>query len=240
MKTILKLSIFLFLATLTTSCFINGLNGVTGNRNVIEQTRKINDDYTKIKISNGLDVYITQSNKASITIKADENLLSIIKTEVKNGTLKVYTDKKIGSAKSKKIYITTKSIEAITASSGSDVIIENMLTSPNFEANTSSGANMKLQIKTTTLTSSSSSGSHLNISGSATEYLGSVSSGSSAKAYELESKIVTAKASSGGNIDVFASKSIDARASSGGDIDYKGNPEILNKKTSSGGSISAH
>ena len=238
--TITKIIALVFLSTLTTSCIVDGFNKINGNRKVVTENRKLNDDFTKIKTGNGIDVFITQASKVALTVEADENLQDIIKTEVTNGVLKVYADKNIWRAKAKKVYITVNSLEGITASSGSDVVTENTIVSDVFEAKTSSGADLKLRIKTNELTSSSSSGSDLRILGTANKYNASASSGSSTRAYDLDSKNAIVSASSGADIDVQATKSIDAKASSGGDIDYKGSPEMVNKKSSSGGSISAY
>ena len=63
--------------------------------------------------------------------------------------------------------------------------------------------------------------------------------GASIDAYQLQSKNVSAKVTSGADINVYASESIVAKATSGGDIDFMGNPKKVDKKTSSGGSVSA-
>ena len=238
--TISKIIAVLFLATITTSCVIDGFNRIKGNRNVTVENRRVNNDFTKIKVSNGLDVYITQGNKVAVTVEADENLHEVIKTEVRNGVLKIYSERNIWRAKSQKVYITTHQVEGIKATSGSDVYSENTLTGDNLEVETNSGADMSLRLDVNTVTSYSSSGSDLKLTGRATNYEASASSGSSTKSYGLKSNNVTVKATSGADIDVYATESINARANSGGDVDYKGSPEKVNKKSSSGGSISSH
>jgi hypothetical protein len=57
--------------------------------------------------------------------------------------------------------------------------------------------------------------------------------------YELKSENATVNVTSGASINVFASESINAKATSGGNIDFKGNPKKVDKKSNSGGSISA-
>ncbi len=241
MKIISKISIATMLVLLITSCKIDiNLAGISGNRNVTKENRKVNNNFTKIKASNGLDVYVTQGKKASVTVEADENLQEIILTEVINGVLKIHTDKNIRRAKSKKIIVIVPSLEGITATSGADVVSENTIKSSIFEANASSGANLKLDLAVTDVSSSSSSGADIRLSGTAESYNASASSGSSTKAYNLIAKEVTVRASSGANIDVHATEKIDAKATSGGDIDYKGNPKRVRQKDSSGGSVSAH
>ena len=236
---IIKLSIVLFLATIATSCNIDMLNRVEGDRNVISEKRQINEDFTKVKVSSGIDLYIKQGSKTSLSVEADENLHDIIITEVVGGKLKIYTEKNIWRAKAKKVYLTVTSLEELTATSGSDVISESILKVNDLEVSTSSGADLRIEVEANYVVSSSSSGSDLRISGTANTHETSASSGSSIKAYSLESKEVTAKVSSGADIGVFALESINAKASSGGDIRYKGSPKKVFKKTSSGGGVSA-
>lgn len=238
MKTILKTTCILVMMSLLQACFIDGFERITGNRKVVEKTRNSVSDFTKIKAGNGLDVYISQGKTKNIVVEADENLHDIIITEVEGETLKLYTDKNIYRAKSRKIYITAPTINAIYASSGSDVIVENTIKAKTFEAKTSSGADMTVRVETRSLTSSSSSGSDLEIIGKAQEYKVKTSSGSDTEAFKLLANTVTASASSGSSLEVYASKEINASASSGADIDVKGTPQNVNKNTSSGGSVS--
>lgn len=236
--TIKKLGAILFLSAFISSCGVDMFNRVDGNRNVITQKREINDNFTKVKVSTGLDLYIRQGEKNSLTVEADENLHDIIVTEIENGRLRIYSEKNIWRAKAKKIYLTVTNIDELTATSGSDAYSENTLNVQDFELSVSSGADAEITVKAENITTNASSGADLRVSGEANTHYSNASSGSSIKAFSLKSKNVTVKVSSGADIDVFASESINARASSGGDVDYRGNPETINKKTSSGGSVS--
>lgn len=238
MKTLTKGFLLLFVATVFTSCGVDLFNRIEGNRNVITEKREIDNDFSRVKASSGIDLYIKQGSKVSLTVEADENLHDYIMTEVEGDQLKIYVDGNIWRAKAKKVYLTVTSIEELRATSGSDVYSESVIKAKDLEVSTSSGADMRIEVDAENVTSSSSSGSDLRITGKSNTHSTNATSGSSIHAYGLESKDVTAKVSSGADIGVYASESIDARASSGGDIRYKGNPERVNKKTSSGGGVS--
>ena len=241
MKTLItKAFALLFIATVSTSCMIDGLNSVSGNRNVVTETRDIQEHFDRVKVGQGIELYITQESKTSLVVKADENLQRLIRTEVKNGVLIISSKRNIRRAKSKRVYLSAPTINGIKATSGSHVVTEGAITADIFDASTSSGADARIEVNADTVNTSSSSGADLRINGSANYHTAKASSGASIKAYGLESKNVTAKVSSGADIDVYASESINAKASSGGDIDYKGSPKNVDKKKSSGGSISSH
>lgn len=237
MKTIKKLSLLLFVSTILASCSVDMFNRIEGNRNVISKKRKVNDNFSKIKASTGLDVYITQGNKLSITVEADENLHDIIKTEIDGDKLSIYAEKSIWRAKASKVYVTVKNLEEIKATSGSDVYSEGVLKVTDINVSTSSGADMKVELDAASVDASSSSGSDLRIKGTTNQFYGTATSGSSTNAYGLKSKTATVKASSGADLTIYVTESINARASSGGDIRYKGNPEKVTKRSSSGGDI---
>lgn len=238
--TILKLMVVFFTTTLISSCGVDLFNRIDGNRHVVTENRKLNDDFTAVKVSTGIDLYITQGNNVSLTVEADENLHDIIKTEVRDGQLRIYSEKNIWKAKARKVHLTVRTLNELKATSGSDVRSENAIKTDDFKVSVSSGADARITVIATHVRSSASSGADLRISGKTVSHTSKATSGSSIRAYELKSETTTVKVSSGANIDIHASKEIDAKASSGGDIDYRGNPKRIHKKTSSGGSVSKY
>jgi hypothetical protein len=234
-----KILTLLFVATLFSSCAVDMFNRVNGNRNVVTEDRSTKEDFTKIKVSTGLDLYISQGSKNQITVEADENLQEIIRTEVNDGILKIYSKKNIWKAKARKVYVTIKNLEALTATSGADVYTNEALEVNNLNINATSGADIHVSVDANTIETTATSGSNIEVSGISNNHISKATSGASIDAYQLRSKNVTVKVTSGANINVYASESIDAKATSGGDIDFKGSPKKVNKKTSSGGSVSA-
>ena len=166
MTTLIKILVTSLLSLSLFSCnFDMNFTGVKGNGNIQVENRTLNQSFNAIKASQGLEVYITQGNEESIVIEADENLLELIKTEVKDNELRIYAEKNIGYAASKKIMVTFKDVSKITSTSGSDVISTNTITADYLELKSSSGSDMKLTVNTSTLDCDSSSGSDLKISG---------------------------------------------------------------------------
>lgn len=239
MKIIKTTIVLLFVSVLFTSCGVDMFNRIDGNRNVVTQDREITNDFTKVKVSSGIDLFIKQGNEVELTVEADENLHDYIMTEVEGDQLRIYVDGNIWRAKARKVYLTVTDIEALKATSGSDVVSDGVLKVNDFDVSTSSGADMRIEVDATHVSSSSTSGSDLRISGTTETHDSSASSGSSLSAYGLESREVSARASSGADVEVFASESITAKASSGGDVRYKGSPKKVSKKTSSGGGVSS-
>lgn len=239
MNTLTRLFIAGIIGILMQSCnfSMNLGSGIDGNRDVITIDRDISNDFKTIKVSQGLDLYITQSNNVSLTVEADENLHDIIMTDVENGVLKIYTSENIRRATSKKIMLSISDISAINATSGSDVFTTNTIEANNLELTTTSGADMKLTVNTNQLVCKATSGSDLKLSGKTEILNASATSGSDIDARSLSAETSDVKATSGADIVVNTSKELTARATSGGDVRYTGNPEKVNKSDSSAGSV---
>lgn len=211
--------------------------GVDGNRDVVTIDRNISGDFSTIKVSQGLDLYITQSSNISLSVEADENLHELIMTEVENDVLKIYLTENIRRAASKKIILNIDDISAIKATSGSDVYSTNTIEVDDLELNTTSGADMELTVNTKQLVCTATSGSDLKLSGRTQTLNASATSGSDIDARNLSAETSDVKATSGADISVNTSKELTARATSGGDVRYSGNPEKINKSDSSAGSV---
>ena len=239
MKTFTKVLALTVLFFSTTSCFIDNFAGVKGNGNVISENRKVDSDFDAIKVSQGIELILTQSNNFSLTVEADENIMDLLKTTVKGNTLHVSFEKNVYRATSRKVYLSTETISSLATSSGANIISENTIKSENIDLDASSGSFINIKTRANFVQCETSSGATMKVVGTTKSSKFSASSGSTIHADKLESENTTAKVSSGANIDVYASESLTAKASSGGDIDYAGNPKAIDKDTSSGGSVSA-
>lgn len=244
MKTLVKITIlittYLIIFFTTSSCIFDGLSGIKGSNNVVSESRNISSNFESIKVAQGITVYLTQENATEVNVEADDNIIDLLITEVKNNELKIYFEKNVYKAKARNVYLTTKDISQIRTSSGAQVITENTIHTNTLNLDSSSGSSIKIHIKANNVNSETSSGSNIKIEGETTILTAKSSSGSSIKAQNLTTTNASVKASSGSNIYVNTSKQLTAKASSGGYINYKGEPTNVNKNTSSGGSVSSN
>ncbi len=229
-----------FIIVLTAALILSACNfnfGKKGNGNVTTQDRNITENFTEVRGSAGIDIYLTQGNENKITVEADENLQQYITTDVKNGKLYITTSENIGWSKAKKVYVTFVEINTIEASSGSEIVANSVIKSENITLKCSSGAEMKVEIFSKNLTAQTSSGAELYISGKASSFSAKASSGSEIDAKNLLTINSVAEATSGAEISVNAKEKLDAKASSGANVNYYGSPTSINANKSSSGSV---
>ena len=234
MKKLISLSSLMLIVFTLMSC---NMAGVKGSNNVIKKDRVIKEKFNAVKVSQGIDVYLKQGDKVSLTVETDDNIYDLLITEVKDNVLHIYFEKNVNRVKTKKVYLTMTEIVALKASSGADIKSEGLIKSENLKLKASSGADIELELDVKELTCSSSSGSDIDLKGVCDKIDASSSSGSDINAEDLKAKHVIADSSSGSDISIHASESIKADASSGADIEYSGNPKDKDIEKSSGGSV---
>lgn len=235
---ITKFVIATITALLFASCNFN-MNTIEGSGNVTKERRTVQGDFKNITVSNAIDVIIEQSDSLEIIVEADDNLQKDIITKVENGTLVIKC--KFSSFRNitqKKVTVKMPVINKIEASSASTVSAKNLIHGESLELETSSAASINVNAEFDTISCSSSSGSSINIKGKTLKVKTSASSGSSIEAGDLLANDVDADVSSGSVTKVHPILSLKAEASSGGNINYDNIPKTIDKRASSGGSIS--
>ena len=235
MKTSKFISLFLVIV-FTTSAFGQTRLRVNGSGKVVTEEREAGY-FNAIKVSTGIDVYLTQGNKESIKVEADDNLHEYIKTEIDGNTLKVYSKANIRSAEAKKVYVTIKDVEELSASSAGDLIGETLIKSDELSLSVSSAGDIKINVEVNKLKCRISSSGDINIEGVADELEADLSSAGDLKAYDLKTRIADVSTSSAGDARITVTEELRARASSAGDIYYQGNPKQVNAHSSSAGGI---
>lgn len=209
---------------------------VYGDGNVVKKERPAGD-FTGIKVSTGIDVYLKQADNHYIAVETDQNLHEYIITEVKNGVLHVYADAQIRKAEEKKVYVTLKEINYVSTSSAGDVIGETPVRAEKLKLSASSAGDIKLEAFVKEIEADLSSSGDMTLSGEADMLEADLSSAGEMNAYNLTVKDANISVSSAGDADIYVTERLTARASSAGDINYKGNPKHVDAQSSSAGGI---
>jgi hypothetical protein len=207
------------------------------------EKRALSGSFNAIKVSDGIDLYLTQGEEETIAASAsDQKYLANLKTEVKNNVLHIYYDREgivwNDNVKRKlKAYVAFKNLVEIKANSGADIISQSTLQVPKLSVDLSSGAHFTGAVKINQLSVKQSSGAEANFSGSATELSVDVNSGAIFKGFDLKAEYVMAEASSGAGVRIQVAKELNAKANSGGGIRYKGEGVISKVDVGSGGTV---
>lgn len=236
MTTLARIAIALVMALFMTSCMFDIGDfgtGIKGNGDIVTEDREITDEFTEVSATEGLHVFVTQADNFEITVEADENVIDLVGTDIKNGKLKIHAIENIGRA-TKKVYVSMPNIDALKGSSGANLTTENEIKSDNLEIDGSSGANMTIKLLADKVNIDAGSGANIDLSGKVETAYIDAGSGANIRAKDLMTRDCNAEASSGANIKVQVSDQLTADVSSGGNISYSGEANVSKNKSVSG------
>lgn len=200
--------------------------------------------FSGISVSSGIDLFLSSGNEALAISASKPEHKERIKTEIKDGILKIWYDVKgfsisMNGDRRLKAYVSYKTLKSLEASGGSDVMIDGSIKATDFTLVLSGGSDFKGAIDASTLTVKQSGGSDINISGKATNVVIDASGGSDFDGYDLVTEICDIEASGGSDVQITANRELTAKASGASDINYKGTPAVKEVKASGASSVKA-
>ncbi len=224
-------SLILVISAIAQKTFVNDANA---------EVRKLSGSFTNIKVSGGIDLYISQYDTESVAVSASsDEYISNIKTIVENNTLRIFFEggRSWNSGNKKlKVYVSFKSLEKLVVSGACDVQVAGIIQLPSFKLDLNGASSFKGAVKVDNLSLDLSGASDVRLNGFAAAVYIQSSGASDMKGYELVADICTAKASGASDINITVNKELNATASGASDIYYKG--EAVVKKMSSSGASS--
>jgi hypothetical protein len=200
-------------------------------------------NFTGLNVSSGIDVYLTQGGSEKLTLEVKGIDEDEVKSEVKNGVLRLYIDRKgmmnwnFGRNNYVKAYLTFKQLSNLQASGGADVFGQGTLSFKDLHLEASGGSDVKLDLKADELNVSASGGADATLQGSARTLNASGSGGADLDARKLTVETCNANSSGGSDVYVNATKELSMKASGGADIYYYGSAKVLAKSESGGADI---
>ena len=193
-----------------------GKSGLSGSGVVKVEKRDVGA-FSAVDVSGAYEVDIICQKEPSLEIEGDDNILPIVKTEIKNGTLYIRSEHGFNVKKPIKVRITTGNLDGLSSSGASKITLEGV-------------KNEQLVIET-------SGASKIDAAGE-TKSLEIESSGASkVDVQELRASRVKVSLSGAGRAQVYASEEVNAEASGASQITYYGEPKVVNKSASGASSI---
>ena len=214
------LIVFIVVALMMGACSFGTItpNIVVGSGKVTSETRSLGS-FSSVVLEGSANVSVSFGASQLVTVEADDNILPLIETTVKNGQLVISTrsNTNLSTRDSVKVNITMESLNGITLSGSGNIRVSG-LAGDSLAVNLPGSGNI-------TVTGTSTS-VQINLLGSGNIYCNG-----------LQAKSATVKLNGSGNIEVNASQSLNANLLGSGTIRYSGNPSQVTKNVTGSGSI---
>jgi hypothetical protein len=234
-------SILIILPFLAMACAILPaftLNVTRGSGKVVSENRDVKG-FQSVSLSGSGDLIITQGANEALRIEAEDNLLPLIESDVRGGTLYLGFKPNIGSivtTQPVKYYLSVKELNAAILS-GSGSIQADSLKASHITLTTSGSGSMDIKSLTAdTLKLTMSGSGDASLGGLVGQQTIQISGSGNYQAGSLDTQQTTAIISGSGTMTVWARDSLNLTISGSGSVDYYGKPS-LNQIISGSGKI---
>jgi hypothetical protein len=203
----------------TSAKFFNfsvNFGGIQGSGNVETEKRGV-ANFNAIEVGGIFDVEVVAQKEFSVEVEADDNLLPLIKTEVRGGTLEISTEKKISPKGRIRVRISAPDVEKLQASGASKLSLAN--------------------VKNETLSVHASGASKITVDGETQNLEVELSGASKIEAENLKAENANVDGSGASCASVNVSGDLKADLSGASKVTYAGNPRNLEKSTSGASSV---
>jgi hypothetical protein len=230
-KTVFFAVALVALISLATSCG----KRVDGSGNVISQTRNV-ATFTNVDMSGSYDVVITQDTFQSVVVKTDDNIMPDVRTDVENGTLRIYFSNHHWNYDPTfmTVYITSPHIEDLNMSGSGNITSVNELTANHPQYTISGSGNINVAVNAQSLRTNISGSGDITLSGSSPTSKHTISGSGNTRALNLDSDDVTVNISGSGDCFANADSTLNVTISGSGKVRYTGTPQVTTNITGSG------
>jgi hypothetical protein len=206
--------------------------GITGSGTLITKDMPAGD-FHKIDAGGSFKVDITQGEKPSVVVTADDNVWELLSVETRNGTL--HLEMKPGSYNNVHLQakIVTPTLDGLNLSGASSADLHNIVRDKgNFDLQLSGASSVNGDLQADQLTLGLSGASHAKLAGKADVEQVEASGASHAALESFITNSAHAHASGASEIKVVANKHLDYDLSGASHISYGGKPVIDRAQTS--------
>lgn len=186
------------------------------------------DPFNKISLGIQGDVFVSQGPATKLTVEADEEILGLIETVVKNEELKIrFSQNRVRTKTPIRIRITTPEIEGLYLSGSGNIITDTPVKTEEIEIKVSGSGNIDIKDLTCDEVDAAISGSgNIDMGGVADELEIAISGSGDCNADQLQTKETVVKISGSGDCRVQVTKDLEVAISGSGSVYYAGNPKI--------------
>jgi hypothetical protein len=197
---------------------------VAGSGVSTSQTRSVSA-FDRIDVGGQYDVVVTVGAKRSVVLEGDDNLLPLVRTEVRDGTLHVESDEDLRPSREIRIEIAVETLNGIHSGGSSDVAVRDVR-SPAFEASVAGSSELTANGEFGDLSTSISGSGEIRMNGTARAIDGDVSGSGELDLLQVRAQTARIHVSGSGDVAVQVSERLDASVSGSGGVRYAGRPAV--------------
>ena len=211
-----------------------------GNRSVQGEGAVVKQDLSLAAIT-GIDLLIaghvtlTQGSAQKVTVEAQQNIIDLLKRDVKDGVWHIGFDNNVNNYKSVNIYITLPSLEDVGLSGSGSITSTNKFNKINdLDLYLTGSGNISLDIEAKSTEVELAGSGQINLKGLSTELDIEIAGSGNVHAEELKADNCEVEISGSGDASVHVDKKLTSRIAGSGDVEYSGSASVNSSIVGSG------
>ena len=234
MKRIIAL---VFLALLLINCSKNQV--VVGSNNIITQEKQLSA-YDRIEVLGSYDVIFTDGEVGKIKIKAPDNILPLIQTEVSDGLLKIGAEKNRYKVKEPIIiYVPVDSrLKQVDIKGSADIYSEKNLETKTLNVGIYGSGDARLAVDVSSLALEVVGAGDIRVGGKTDNLSININGSGDVEVPNLKAEKAIININGSGDVSAYVTKDVDISIAGSGDVTIKGNPKKIKQKINGSGRVS--
>ena len=226
-----------FLALLMINCSKNQV--VEGSKNIITQEKQLSA-YDRIEVLGSYDVIFTDGEVGKIRIKAPDNILPLIQTEVSDGLLKIGTGKNKHRVKQPIIiYVPVDSrLKQVDIRGSADIYTEKSLETKALEVDVYGSGDVRLQVDASSLALKIDGSGDIRVGGKTDNLSININGSGDVEVPNLKAEKAVININGSGGVSAYVTENVDISIAGSGDVTIKGNPKKIKQKINGSGRVS--
>lgn len=218
MKKATSICAMMLLLSAVAACKLGHLGSAVTGSGVRKTEKRDLAAFKAIDMEGAVEVQANCQKPQSFEIEGDDNILPLIQVDVRDGVLRIRTERSYNSHAGVVVRVNVTNLESVKATGAGKFRIQD-LKNDNFEVRSTGASTVTV------------SGETKNVE------IRSTGAGS-IDAHNLHAQKANVSSTGAARVDVFATEQLDATVSGVGRVSYSGDPRVVNKKVNGAGTVS--
>ena len=232
-----KVIALVFLALLLINCSKGQV--VVGSSNIISQEKQLSA-YDRIEVLGSYNVIFTDGEVGKIKIKAPDNILPFIQTEVSDGLLRIDTGKSRYKVKEPIIiYVPVDSrLKQVVIKGSADIYTEKNLETKALEVDVYGSGDVRLQVDASSLALKIDGSGDIRVGGKTDNLSININGSGDVEVPNLKAEKAVININGSGDVSAYVTENLDISIAGSGDVTIKGNPKKVKRIINGSGRVS--
>lgn len=209
---------------------------VNGSGKVISETRTLTD-FSGLDLRNSANVYVTQGNVQEVKIEAEDNIIPLIQTDIRNGQLIITSRDKFNPAMPVNIYITVKDLSLIELSGSGNIITPGEFHCDHINMRLMGSGDIRMTLDAGALKATVSGSGNINLSGRSLESDIRISGSGDVRAEGMRTFMSSVSITGTGNTRVDVNDELYVNITGSGNVYYVTEPGKLSTRIAGSGEV---